>query len=259
MRKLCALCLAFVLGFAFTACSGSGQQTDYSFEALALAMEAAEGASSLKIETETDAKIVYKQSSTTAYDMQSTRRATLAFHLDGEGNITEYAAKESAEIDGQKSAYSVYYCDGTVYIDEEGRRFKESFDASVLKDGSLFLFFNEDEVEDYRVSQNTDSVTVTFRVPWESTSDKVVQLYRSLAEMINSTGVAFTNVRYDDIKASFKLDRESGRLLEYSYTYTAEMTVTSTGKTMSVEGKSTCRILESGNVTITPPDLSLYE
>ena len=256
MKKIICFFLSAVLACSFLACDHSGTPSDYSFESLERALADANSLDEAEIFTENVSKVHYEATTLKKYDLDTEQSAKTAFRRDESGKLSALSASYTLKTT-EESSFSVYYEDGYAYYDQDGRFFKEEVDVSLIDDRSLFVGFEKDEVEAYHATEKKGVITVTFSVPWESSSEKIVSLYGQLAEVMQATGLEVRNVRYKDLSATYKVDKASGALMEYTYEYSAEMEVNE--KKVTVKGSASCTISKTDGVVITPPDLTLYK
>lgn len=256
MKKVLSFLLAAVMACALFACACEGEPSDYTFESLESALSAANSLKEAELLTENEATVHYEQSSLKKYDVDSSQRSETAFRRNEDGKILELSGDYTLKTK-EENTFSVYYKDGYAYYNENGKLRKEAVDASLIDDQSLFLSFAKDDVQNYSAKEKKGVITVTFTVPWESTSKKVVELYAQLASVMQSTGLEILDVTYKDISAEYTVDKNTGALKGYTYSYSASMKVD--GKKVEVKGKASCTLLKTENVEIASPDLSLYE
>ena len=256
MKKFLCFLLAVLMACSFVACADEGKVSDYSFDSLEQALGKANALNEAELLSENTAKVHYEATSLKKYDVDSVQSAKTTFRRDESGKLSvlsgKYTLKESEE-----SSFSVYYQDGYAYYNQDGRLYKEAVDVSKIDDQALFLCFRKDEIENYRAREKKGVITVSFTVPWESSSEKINELYDQLAKVIQATNLEVREVKYKDLSASYRIDEASGALKGYTYQYSAEMKVD--GKKVTVKGSATCKISKTASVSITAPDLSLYE
>ncbi len=256
MKKIVCLVLTVLLlsvAVSFTAC-GDGE-VDYTFSSLSAVMSKAEAMTSCRLETVTEVDILQGVRT----ELSASREAELAYILDSEGKIDKLQAEYSLLDGNDETTFSVYCADGLAYYDEEGRKHVAVPGESFYEVNELFLFFTEQEVEDYHAEDAGDGlVRVTFFVPWESVSEKANELYDQLAEVLQASGMTYTqDLTYRDIRAEFLVNTSTETLVSYSYTYEAKVTIA--GTAVKITGTSTCKLLETANVQLTPPDLTLWD
>ena len=255
MKRFFAFLLLAVMACTVCSCADEGKPSDYTFDELTAALAEANDLKEALLVTESTAKVHYQQSSLKKYDVDSTQSAQTAFRRGDDGKLLEMSGDYTVKTK-EEERFSVYYKDGFAYYNQDDRFTKEALDASVLDDRSLFEGFGKDEIEAYSAKEKKGVITVTFRVPWESTSEKIVALYAQLADVMQSTGLTFSGVSYEDLSATYRIDKKTGKLKGYTYEYSATMKVD--GKNVEVKGSATCTISKTSGVTITAPDLSLY-
>ncbi len=256
MKRFVSILLLLSFALMLFACADDGKPSDYTFDSLEKALSAANALKEAEMVTENIAKVHYDQTSLKKYDVDSTQRSETAFRRDGEGKLLELSGDYKVKTKEEK-AFSVYYQDGYAYYNEDGRLSKEEVDVSLIDDQTLFLSFPKDDIEKYSAREKNGVITVTFCVPWESTSEKVVALYAQLASVMQSTGLEFRDVTYEDLSASYRIDKKTGKLKGYTYQYAAQMKVD--GKNVEVKGSASCTITKDANVQIASPDLTLYQ
>ncbi len=258
MKSILSLALSLVLCLALCACSGSSE-IDYAYEKMASAFEDANTLSAVEVFAESRTVVTYEQSSTKRYTIESSQTSDVAYRIDENGKILEMLGDYTTDESGKAETYGIYY-DGefVYYADKDANRYeKRTSEISSLPGGDFFLCFDEGEVEGYRAFDEDGEIVCVFTVPWESASPIAEKTYAAVADAIAGSGVLYSDVVYEDMSARVRLDKESGALIGYTYTYTATMTVN--GKNAVVEGESECLIRTRENVEITPPDLSLYD
>lgn len=256
MKKILLFFLVFAMACSFIACADEGKPSDYTFDALESALNNANALEEAELVSENTAKVHYSYSSLKKYEVDSSQRAQTAFRRGEDGTILELSGMYTVKAE-EDNVFSVYYKDGYAYYHEADRLYKASVDASAIDDQSLFLSFAKDEIENYRAREKAGVITVTFSVPWESSSAKIVALYSQLANVMQSTGLEFRNVEYKDLSASYRIDKKTGALKSYTYQYSAEMTVDD--KKVEVQGTAVCEIVKTKDVQIVSPDLTLYQ
>ncbi len=253
-KTICLLLLAFMAVLWLSACGETA--ADYDFRALSDAMEKAQALRACRLETVTEVDILQG----TRTELTATRQADITYLLDQEGDIEQLQGSFSILDGNDKNEFSVYCANGMAYFDEENRKHAAAVSPDAFEVRELFLFFQEKEIEDYRAVRDGDGrVKITFFVPWESVSEKANDLCDQLSEVLQASGTAYTweNLTYRDIRAEFVVDTKSNTLVSYSYTYEANVTISDTA--VKVTGTSTCRLLETENVQLTPPDLTLWD
>lgn len=256
MKRLLCLLLALVASCMLFACGDDGKPSDYTFDSLEKALKDANALKEAELISENSSKVNYDYSSLKKYDLDSTQRAQTVFRRDENGVLTELSGTYTVKTD-KESAFSVYYKDGYAYYNENGKLSKESVDVSAIDDQTLFLSFGKEEIENYRAREKNGVITVTFTVPWESSSQKIVSLYSQLADLMQATGLEFRDVQYRDLSATYRIDKKTGTLKSYTYRYSAEMKVD--GKKVEVKGSASCTLSKTKDVKITAPDLALYQ
>lgn len=258
MKKILSVILSLAFCLILCACSGSSE-INYAYEKMAAAFHDANALRAVHVVAESRTVVTYEQSSTKRYTIESTQSSDLAYRLDENGKILEMMGDFDSKEGDKQAGYGIYYDGSAVYYADSvtGRYEKRASELAALPGGDFFLCFGENEVEDYRAFDEDGEIICIFTVPWESASPIAAKTYEAIAEALAGSGVLYSDVVYEDITARVRLDRASGALIGYTYTYTATMTVG--GKTAIVEGESECRITDRENVRITPPDLSLYD
>ncbi len=258
MKRILGVLLTFCICLVLSACGGSSE-IDYAYEKMEDAFEAANGFSAVRVLAESRTTVTYEQSSTKRYTIESVQTSDLAYRVGDDGKILEMMGDYSVKESGKETAYGIYFDGAFVYYaDSETNRYeKRASELATLPGGDFFLCFGEDEVEDYRTFDEDGEIVCVFTVPFESASPIAEKTYASIADALSGSGILYSSVVYEDIVARVRLDKDSGALIGYTYTYTATMTVN--GKTAVVEGESECLVKASGSVSITPPDLSLYD
>ena len=256
MKKIVSFLLLAATACLLFACADEGKPIDISFEALEEVLAEANALKEAELVTESAVKVHYEQSSLKKYDVDSSQKSKTSFRRSEDGTLFELNGDYTVKTK-EEASFSVYYKDGMAYYSQGDRRYKEATDVSAIDDRSLFLSFAKDEVENYSARIKKGVITVTFTVPWESTSDKAVELYSQLASAMQATGLEVKDVTYKDLSASYSFDEATGKLMRYTYRYEAEMKVD--GKKVTVKGSASCTVSKTENVKITAPDLTLYQ
>ena len=256
MKKRIFASLTALLALLVVLPSCGGEEISFSYTTLSDIVEKAEQMSSCRLIGQTSADIFYQPTSLKKYDVHAEQNTDISYTRDEAGKLSTLQGSYNLKSGNEEEAYTVYYADGKAYFDEDGRKYTAPLSAESFAVQDMFRFFEEDEVQDIKAYREDGLVRVTFSVPWESASPKVNELYATLSAVLQSSGMTYSDVQYTDIQATFLVDENTNDLVSYTYDYAAKLKID--GVDVDVKGRSTCRI-ESRSVTLTPPDLTLWQ
>ncbi len=170
---------------------------------------------------------------------------------------------------GQALATSVYYTDGTAYVDSNGTRikqempieeafssFSDSADSASSSQLEFAQFFGKDFLENATVTQEDGNTVVTYTLTSAEDAALLAQFTDVLQQLTGETGTAGTDFTFTELTCSYTLDADGMLVAEnisMAFSMTQEVTE---GESITSHCKADVSVAINAlneDVVITPP------